>query len=84
MTDSRMISSLLALQVTPARRSAPAHYAELSVVRLARDLDVEGETLKAGTRGTVVGVYADGAAYEVEFNTPFHAVLTLETADLNA
>ena len=34
--------------------------------------------------GTVVAAYADGFGYEVEFERPFHAVVTLEVGDLIA
>jgi len=32
--------------------------------------------------GTVVAAYSDGMGYEVEFENPFHAVVTLEACDL--
>lgn len=38
--------------------------------------------MPAGARGIVVHVWADGLAYAVEFETPQHAVLTVEEADL--
>ena len=65
-------------------RAAPAapRFAELAVVALRHPLTVEVRTLPAGSTGTVVAVYADSEAYEVEFDTPFHAVVTLEAADL--
>ena len=59
-------------------------FAELSVVSLRREVDVEGRLLPAGSRGTVVATYSDGAGYEVEFFAPFHAVVTLEADDLTA
>jgi hypothetical protein len=31
-----------------------------------------------------VAAYDDGVGYEVEFETPFHAVVTLEARDLMA
>lgn len=34
--------------------------------------------------GTVVGVYAGGEGYEVDFDRPFHAVVTLDRVDLAA
>ena len=57
-------------------------FAELSVVSLRREVDVEGRSLPAGTKGTVVAAYGDGVGYEVEFSAPFHAVVTLEADDL--
>ncbi len=35
----------------------------------------EGEEVSAGTRGTVVAIYADGAAYEVEFEAGLATVV---------
>jgi hypothetical protein len=32
----------------------------------------------------VVAAYGDGLGYEVEFERPFHAVVTLEAGDLTA
>ena len=56
---------------------------ELDCVVLTADLPEE--KLKAGDVGTVVHIYADGAAYEVEFVTldgKTIAVATVESADL--
>jgi hypothetical protein len=52
------------------------------VVSLRRAIDVAGRSMPQGSRGAVVAAYSDGAAYEVEFHKPFHAVLTLEAGDL--
>lgn len=42
-------------------------FADLDVVRLTSDMTTDdGEAVLAGTRGTVVGVWGDGVAYEVE------------------
>lgn len=42
-------------------------FAELDVVRLASAMTTdEGVDVPAGTRGTIVAVWGDGAAYEVE------------------
>ena len=60
------------------------HFAELSVVALTHAVDVDGRRLAKGSRGTVVAAYHDGVGYEVEFEAPFHAVLTLEAGDLTA
>lgn len=67
-------------------RAKPAirHFAELSLVTLVHAVDVDGHTLAKGSRGTVVAAYHDGVGYEVEFEAPFHAVLTLEAGDLTA
>lgn len=61
---------------------APPRFAELSVVSLRREVEAEGRSLPAGTKGTVVAAYGDGVGYEVEFFAPFHAVVTLEADDL--
>ena len=65
------------------RRSGDPGYREFSSVRLTRDVMVENRSLPSGAAGTVVAVYRDGAGYEVEFDTPFHAVVTLEAVDLD-
>ncbi len=59
-------------------------FSELSVVSLRRPVGVDGRTLPAGTKGTVVAAYGDGVGYEVEVFKPFHAVVTVEAADLMA
>jgi hypothetical protein len=50
--------------------AAPVH-----VVTADRDLP-------AGAHGTVVGVWRDGAAYEVEFTQPFACLVTVRAASL--
>ena len=55
-----------------------SHHPELSLVSLTRPVEAEGRLLPAGSTGTVVHVYPDECAYEVEFNRPFHAVATVE------
>lgn len=58
----------------------PHGFADLSSVRVGIDVVTdEGEPVAAGTRGTVVAVYAGGAAYEVEFDG---GTATIETAHL--
>ena len=51
---------------------------ELSLVSLSRPVETEGGLLPAGAAGTVVHVYRDERAYEVEFLHPFHTVVTLQ------
>lgn len=51
---------------------------ELSTVALLCPVEADGHFLPCGATGTVVYVYSDGLAYEVEFNRPFHAVVTVE------
>ncbi|WP_158258383.1 hypothetical protein [Rhodopila globiformis] len=45
---------------------------------------MKGRLLPKRARGTVVAAYGDGIGYEVEFETPFHAVVTLEAGNLPA
>ncbi|GJE58540.1 DUF4926 domain-containing protein [Methylobacterium trifolii] len=40
----------------------------------------DGATIPEGSSGTVVGVWAGGNAFEVEFSEPFHALATVERA----
>ena len=68
----------------PARGERQRQFADLSTVALVRAVDVGGRALPAGARGTVVGAYADGLGYEVEFDVPFHAVVTVQAGDLAA
>ena len=52
-------------------QTAPGVFAELSVVAMLREVRTDdGAPVPAGTEGTVVAVYGDGAAYEVEFDEP--------------
>ncbi len=67
----------------PTTKGGP-RFSELSVVALRRAIPAEQRIMPAGSKGTVVGVYQDGVGYEVEFNQPFHAVLTVEGTDLLA
>lgn len=53
--------------------------------RIVLKTAIPGEGLEAGDVGTVVHVYRDGLAYEVEFTTlegKTAAVVTVETADV--
>ena len=60
----------------------PRGFADLSSVRVEIDVVTDdGEAVPAGTRGTVVSVYAGGAAYEVEFDG---GTATIEAAHLTA
>lgn len=42
----------------------------------------DGVRMEAGSEGTIVGVWRDGEAYEVEFADPAGALATIEAADL--
>jgi hypothetical protein len=58
---------------------------ELSIVTLRRSLhprECAGRELPEGTRGVVVHVYPEGAAYEVEFANPFPCVVTTRSDDI--
>ena len=60
-----MNAPVLTYQLTPEEIVT---FADLDLVRVIHVLTTdEGENVPAGTRGTVVAVYADGAANEVEF-----------------
>jgi Domain of unknown function (DUF4926) len=68
-----------------ARFEAPEMINELDTVALLRDVAEYG--LSKGDLGTVVHVYADGKAYEVEFMTltgDTIGVVTLELGDVRA
>ena len=70
---------VLSYRLTP---EAPATFADLDLVRVTCAITTdEGETVPAGTRGTIVAVYRDGAAYEVEFSA---GVATIEALQLVA
>ncbi len=61
-------------------------FAELDRAFLVADVAVAGHQrpLPAGTSGTVVGVWAEGKAYEVEFSTPFPCLVTVPAEGLRA
>lgn len=61
-----------------AKEDAPV-ISELTRVALVTDyLDADtGRSLPAGSRGTVVGIWAKGRAYEVEFTEPFACLATV-------
>jgi hypothetical protein len=64
-------------------RSPEAPLAEHSLVALRTGLRLDdGRALASGAVGAIVGVWRNGAAYEVEFAEPFHAVVTVSAADL--
>ena len=45
-------------------------------------LSDEGGMVPAGAQGTVVGVWAGGDAFEVEFTQPFEALASVEASQL--
>ena len=55
----------------------------LDIVRLLRGaMTLDGVPIAPGSTGTVVHTWSDGAAFEVEFQTPVQAVVTIESKDL--
>lgn len=60
-------------------------YKNLEIIAITHDIPEEG--LKKGNTGTIVEVYNDGKAYEVEFVAPDGgtiALLTLDPSDLRS
>ena len=55
---------------------------ELSVVALTHPLPMGKRVLPEGATGAVVFAYDDGIGYEVELETPFHCVVTVERDDI--
>jgi hypothetical protein len=55
---------------------------ELAIVALRNAMTCDEGIVPAGSKGTVVHVYRDGAGYEVEFAEPFRCVLTTERGDI--
>lgn len=56
---------------------------ELDDVRvLANVVTMDGDTVAAGTEGTVVAVWRGEEAYEVEFPEPMGALATVEARDV--
>ena len=78
------------MNLTSARSDRPSEmdtephdgFPELSVVSLIHALTAETIELPAGARGTVVHVYGNGLAYEIEFFDPEHALVTVEASSL--
>jgi hypothetical protein len=64
--------------------ATPVRIPELTEITLKRAVDRRGVHVPAGAHGVVMAAYADGLAYEVEFETPKHVVLTLEGTDIQA
>ena len=64
----------------PAER--PPSIPELSIVALTHRRVCDGRVLPEGSTGAVVYAYRDGAGYEVEFEEPFHCVVTVGRDDI--
>jgi hypothetical protein len=60
-------------------------FRELDEVALAQAIHVQsaGRDLPAGARGTVVGIWRGGLAYEVEFAMPFACLVTVPAEGLS-
>lgn len=65
---------------------SPRVFAELDEVALARPVHVQSldKELPTGARGTVVGVWQNERAYEVEFAKPFACLVTVPAEGLSA
>ncbi len=59
-------------------------FEDFARVTLVHPITVQGITMPAGSRGVVMAAWADGRAYEVEFETPRHVLLTVEAGYLQA
>ena len=57
--------------------------AEHSLVTLTArgDLD-DGHSVPIGAMGAIMGIWAEGAAYLVEFNEPLHAIVAVDAGSL--
>lgn len=52
------------------------------MVALTHTLHDGDKVLPEGSTGAIVFVYRDGKGYEVEFEEPFHCVVTVEPDDI--
>jgi hypothetical protein len=59
-------------------------FKDFTEVTLAQPIVVQGIAMPAGSRGVILAAWADGQAYEVEFETPRHVLLTVEAGCLRA
>jgi hypothetical protein len=63
-------------------RTAKRPIPELSIVVLTHPYECRAGVLPKGATGAVVFAYRDGVGYEVEFDQPFHCVVTVERDDI--
>ena len=71
----------------PPHRQEDWPVRELERVKLTLGVNDENRLLPAGGVGTVVHCYGPGPtheAFEVEFDTPFHSVVTLKAEQIEA
>ncbi len=74
-----MRAQLPKTRVPPAGAESDGRVRELDRVRVLRAVTGDDDlTVPAGATGTVVAVYADGAAFEVEFTDPIDTLATVE------
>ncbi len=66
------------------RRSRPSVFKELDIVRLSRDFVSPGGVIRKGTEATVLQVFGDGLAYQVEFEGPHEVPETVPADSLEA
>lgn len=67
------------------RSQPPAQLDELTRVEILVDVQTDaGVMMPTGSKGTIVGVWADGKAYEVEFREPMGALATVTAESLRA
>lgn len=59
-------------------------FRDFTQITLTRSVERQGVYMPQGTRGVIMASYADGSAYEVEFDEPRHVVLTLEEEEIQA
>lgn len=82
MTRRNLTMSFVVSAGRRVRKPRPA-LSEHSLAKLASPLDLpDGRTLPSGAAGAVVGIWAKGKAYEVEFLKPVHAVVTVPASVL--
>jgi hypothetical protein len=72
------MSKLIRERVAGDAMASFAVIPELTVVTLAKPVSYKSRVLPSGSRGTIVDTHDGGKAYEVEFDTPFFAVATVE------
>ena len=66
----------------PAVPAQPRVFKDLERVRLTRDVSSQLGTLPKGSTGTILMVFAEGEAYEIEFARPVEAMVTVKAGDL--
>ncbi|MGH7044389.1 MAG: DUF4926 domain-containing protein [Acetobacteraceae bacterium] len=71
-------------EVNEEAESRKPRFRELSRVTLTRPVETENGTLPARATGTVVHVYPQGRAYEVEFSTPLSVIATVTSDAIEA